>query len=299
MQKLIPDNPRVLIQGITGKEGRRALSGMRAYGTNVVAGVTPGKGGEQIDGVLVFNTVKEAIDVAGPVNMIVQFVPPLLALQATEEALAAGVPYLLVGAEKVPVHDALCMIAQAKETNAVLIGPGSVGMIVPHKQIKIGMIGGDTPTRAFTPGNIAILSKSGGMISEIAIHLKQHGLGASLACGLGGERVSGSDFADLLTLLEQDERTHASVIFGEIGGNAEERVAAALHAGHITKPVVAFVAGDFVSQLAIEAPFGHTGAILEKNKHDAGEKRALLKDAGALVAERFDDIAALLASALK
>jgi succinyl-CoA synthetase alpha subunit len=231
--------------------------------------------------------------------MIVQFVPPLLTRKATEEALAAGVPYILVGAEKVPVHDALRMIAQAKAKNAILIGPGSVGMIVPEKKLKVGMVGGDTPTRAFTSGNIAILSKSGGMTSEIAIHLKQHGLGVSLACGLGGERVSGSDFADLLTLLEHDERTHASVIFGEIGGNAEEHVAAALKEGRITKPVVAFISGDFVAQLQIEAPFGHTGAILEKNKNDAAAKRALLKEAGVLVAERFDDIAVLLASTLK
>ena len=298
MHKFIPDNPRVLVQGITGKEASRALPGMLEYGTNVVAGVTPGRGGQVVEGIPVFNTAKEAIAAKGPINMVVQFVPALHTWRATEEVLSAGVPFVLVGAEKVPVHDALRMLALAKKNDAMLIGPGSVGMIVPNMKLKIGMVGGDKPSRTFSPGNIAVLSKSGGMTSEIASLLKQHGRGVSLAAGLGGERITGSDFADILMLLEDDANTKASVIFGELGGFAEEKVAEAVASGHIRKPIVSFTVGEFVSALPHSVPFGHTGAILLGSRGGVIEKRVALRKAGVLVAERFDDIPSLLGSTL-
>jgi|SRR3989338_1743489 len=298
IKKLIPDNPRVLIQGATGKEALRAIPAMRSYGTTVVAGVTPGKGGQTVEGVPVFNTVREAIASEGSVNMVVQFVPPIRALTATEESLEAGIPFILIGAEKVPVHDALRMVKMARAKGALLIGPSSVGMIVPRKGLKLGMIGGDTPTRTFSEGSIAVLSKSGGMTSEIAHLLKKSGLGVSFAAGLGGERIPGTDLADALIILEEDPSTEASIIFGELGGVAEEHVARAVKEGAIKKPVVSFTVGEFVSLLPHAMPFGHTGAMLERGKGGVKEKRALLKEAGVLVAEKFDDIPKLLAGVL-
>ncbi len=298
INKLIPDAPRVLIQGATGKEALRALPTMREYGTNIVAGVTPGKGGEEADGVPVFNSIEEAKKAVGPITMVVQFVPPLHALQATTEALLADIPFVLVGAEKVPVHDALRMVELARKRHAILIGPGSVGMIMPRRKLKIGMIGGSTPSRVFMPGNIAILSKSGGMTSEIGHLLKQHGFGVSFAAGIGGDRIAGSDLRDMLELLEEDPETKASVIFGEIGGVAEERVALAKKSGTITKPVVSFTAGECISLIPHEIPFGHTGAMLMGGKGGVKEKRATLQNAGIVVAERFDDIPKLLRGVL-
>lgn len=294
IKKLIPDRPRVLVQGITGREGTRAIPTMLGYGTNVIAGVTPGKGGGTVFGVPVFNTIAEALAVTEQINMIVQFVPPLQVLSATREALDGGVPLLLVGAEKVPIQDEITMRALASESGSVLIGPGSVGMIVPRIKLKLGMIGGATPERAFVSGNIAVLSKSGGMTSEISLHLKKNGLGVSIAVGIGGERVIASDFAEISEALEHDDNTKAIVIFGEPGGGEEERLARAVKTGRVTKPVVAFIVGDCASILPKEAQFGHIGAILYHKNSGAKEKRAILKDAGVLVAERFDDIALIL-----
>lgn len=296
VDKLIPHKPRVIAQGLTGKEGTRALPGMLGYGTTVTAGVTPGKGGTSVGGVPIFNTVDEAIAAVGLPDMAVQFVPPLHALRAAKEVFAANIPLLLVGAEKVPVHDALLMHALAKRSGSILVGPGSVGLIVPRQKLKLGMIGGDDPKRAFAPGAVAVISKSGGMTSEIAIHLKHHGLGVSFAAGIGGERIAGSDFADLLSILEEDGATKASVIFGEIGGGYEERVADFVKEGKIRKPVIAFIAGDFVERFGLhETPFGHAGAILEKNRGGAEAKRTTLRSAGVHVVSRIDDIAAALA----
>ncbi len=292
--KVFPSNPRVLIQGATGKEGQRALNAMRAYGTNVVAGVTPGKGDTTVSHVPIFDSVAQAVKFCGHIDMAVQFVPPLRTLAATMEALAAGIPFVLVGAEKVPVHDALRMVDAAKKREAMLIGPGSVGMICPRLKLKIGMIGGDTPERAFASGNIAVLSKSGGMTSEIALALKSQKLGVSLACGIGGERIVGSDFADTLEILEHDEHTKAAVIFGEIGGFAEERVAKAVKKKIFTKPLVAFIVGEFVAQLNSEVSFGHTGAILDGGRGTVLQKRETLREAGVRIAEQFDDIVPLL-----
>ncbi len=272
----------------------RAMRAMRAYGTNVIGGVTPRKGGQIVEGVPVWNTISEAIREGGPINMVVQFVPQQGVLNATKEALDFDIPFILVGAEKVPIHDTIHIHRLANKKGAILIGPGSVGMIVPHLRLKIGMIGGDTPERVFAPGRIAILSKSGGMTSEIALALKQSGLGVSLACGVGGERITGSDFADLLIALENDESTAATIIFGEVGGFAEERVAEKASRGLFKKPIIALTVGEFIANLSHEAPFGHTGAIMENGHGGVLEKRDALRRAGVHVVERLDEIAPLL-----
>lgn len=291
---LLNKNARLIGQGLTGSEGSRSLPLMRAYGTNIVAGVTPGKGGQEIDGLPVFNTVKEAIESVGPVEGSVQFVPPLFTKGAVFEAIDAGIKFILIGAEKVPVKDGAEIYAYAKANGTSVIGPSSVGIINPRKKIKIGEIGGANPSRVFVEGNIAVISKSGGMTSEIGLLLKNNGLGISWTVGIGGDRIISTDFADFLLELEKDNDTKASVIFGELGGTYEERVAKLVKKGEIKKPVVAFIAGEFTKSLPNDVQFGHAGAIIEGHRGLPSEKRKVLKEAGVIVAENFDDIPGLL-----
>ena len=295
---LLPKNARIIGQGLTGSEGQASLSSMLAYGTQIVAGVTPGKGGQMVNGVPVFNTVKEAIKSVGKVDGSVQFVPPLFTKGAAVEALEAGLKFILINAEKVPVKDGAIIYAEGKKHGASILGPSSVGLIGPANKIKVGPIGGSTPDRVFVPGDIAVISKSGGMTSEIGLLLKRNGLGVSWAAGIGGDRIISTDFVDFLLELEKDPNTKASVIFGELGGTYEERVAEYVKAGKIKKPVVAFIAGEFTMSLPSDVQFGHAGAIIEGTRGLPSEKRRILKEAGVLVAENFDDIPGLLKNEL-
>ncbi|MBI2023005.1 succinate--CoA ligase subunit alpha [Candidatus Giovannonibacteria bacterium] len=294
MSLLLRENAKIIGQGITGSEGQRALPWMRAYGTNIVAGVTPGKGGEILDGVPIFNTVKDAVQAVGQVDGSVMFVPPLFSKGAVTEAMESGIKFVLIGAEKVPTKDAAIIYSLSRQFGASVLGPSSVGFISPHNKIKIGAIGGADPSRVFVDGNVAVISKSGGMTSEISLHLKNNDLGVSYAAGIGGERIICTDFADFLLALEDDPMTTASVIFGELGGTAEERVAELVSERRIKKKVVAFIAGDFAAVLPNDVQFGHAGAIIEGRKGTAKEKRRVLREAGVLVAEHFDDIAGLI-----
>lgn len=294
MALLLPEKAKIIGQGITGSEGSAALPWMQKYGTNIVAGVTPGKGGQQLLGVPIFNTVAEAVGKVGAVDGSVQFVPPLLVKKATEEALVGGIKFILIGAEKVPVLDSAYIFALAKKHQANIIGPSSVGLISPQRKLKVGAIGGATPERVFIPGQVAVVSKSGGMTSEIGLHLKNNGLGVSWAVGIGGDRIIGTDFADLLLELEQDPGTEASVIFGELGGTYEERVAELVKKGKVKKKLVAFIGGEFTMGLPSEVQFGHAGAIIEGDRGLPEHKRKVLQEAGVLVAENFDDIAGLI-----
>ncbi len=296
---LLPNNGRILGQGITGAEGSTSLPGMLAYGTNIVAGVTPGKGGQNLDGIPIFNTVKEAIAEVGMVDGSVQFVPPIYSKMAAIEAIEAGIKFTLIGAEKVPTRDSSVMFEYAKRNKANIVGPSSVGLISPHNKIKIGSIGGNDPNRVFVDGNIAVISKSGGMTSEIGLLLKNHDMGVSWAVGIGGDRIVCTDFVDFLLELERDEKTKASVIFGELGGTYEERLAEFVKNGVIKKPVIAFIAGDFTQTLPSDVQFGHAGAIIEGSRGKPNEKRRVLSEAGVVVAENFDDIPELLNKKIK
>jgi succinyl-CoA synthetase alpha subunit len=298
MNILLPKNAKILGQGLTGGEGSQALPKMLEYGTNIVAGVTPGKGGQELQGVPIFNTVEEALKTLGMVDGVVQFVPPLLVKTAAFEALEAGVKFLLIGAEKVPTKDAALIYAKATEMGATVIGPNSVGLICPERKLRLGFIGGFKPERVFVPGNIAIVSKSGSMTAEIGLHLKNHDLGVSWAVGIGGDRIIGTDFADFLLAVEEDPNTQASVIFGELGGTYEERVAELVKSGKVTKPVVAFIAGEFTLQLPSEVQFGHAGAIIEGSRGLPDHKRQVLKESGVKVADDFDQIADLVKASL-
>lgn len=291
---LLPESARFIGQGITGSEGSKALPRMLEYGTQIVAGVTPGKGGQEVEGVPIFNSIKEAIEAVGMVDGAVQFAPPLRVKDATIEALEAGIKFVLIGAEKVPTKDAAIIYALARQKNAVVIGPNSVGLICPKRKIRIGLIGGFDPNRMFAPGEIAIISKSGSMTAEIGLHLKSNGLGVSWAVGIGGDRIIGTDFGDFLLELEQDPDTKASVIFGELGGTYEERIAELVKEGKLTKPVVAFIGGDFTLNLPSEVQFGHAGAIIEGERGKPDFKRKALREAGVKVANNLDEIAGLL-----
>lgn len=296
---ILPENPVIIGQGITGSEGSKGLETMLDYGTRVVGGVTPGKGGQEVMGVPVFNSVNELSQKFGPVDATVIYVPPLFVKTAAVEALESGIKFVLIFTEKVPTSDSAYIYALAKSKNASIIGPSSVGLINPHKKLKIGSIGGATPDRVFLPGNICVISKSGGMSSEIGLHLKNNGLGVSFALGIGGDRIAGCDFADFLMAVEEDKDTKASVIFGELGGTYEEIVGEMVKKGKIKKPVVAFIAGNFTAALPSEVQFGHAGAIIEGKRGLPSEKRRILKESGVIVAEDFDQIAHLLKSAIK
>lgn len=291
---LLPKKSKILGQGITGSEGSKCLPGMLEYGTKVVAGVTPAKGGQRIEGVPIFNTIKEAIDSVGEVDGSVQFVPPKFVHNATIEAIEAGVKFLVIGAEKVPTSDSAYLYALAKQNGVNIIGPSSVGLISPHRKLKIGLIGGGDPNKVFADGNIAVISKSGSMTAEISLLLKNHGLGISWGVGIGGDKIIGADFVDFLLELEDDQNTKASIIFGELGGTYEERVAKYVKAGKIKKPVVAFIAGEFTMSLPSEVQFGHAGAIIEGERGRPDSKRKVLKEAGVKVADDFDNIAELV-----
>lgn len=291
---LLNENFRLIGQGLTGSEGASSLPLMLDYGTKIVAGVTPGKGGQEVLGVPIFDTVKEAIDKVGIVDGSVQFVPPLFTKNAVIEAIDAGVKFILVGAEKVPVKDAAIIRAYALKNNVSVIGPSSVGILSPSRRIKIGAIGGATPDRVFVPGNIAIISKSGGMCSEIGLLLKKNNLGVSWAVGIGGDRIISTDFVDFLLELENDKETKASVIFGELGGTYEEKVAELVKKGKIRKPVIAYIAGEFTSTLPTNVQFGHAGAIIEGKRGGSEEKRKILSESGVTVSKNFDDIPELI-----
>lgn len=295
---LLPKDAKIIGQGITGTQGSLALPWMLKYGTKVVAGVTPGKGGLLLEGVPIFNSVKEALSQVGEVGGSVIYVPPLFVKAAATEAIEVGIPLILIFTEKVPTQDSAVIFALSKKKGLNVIGPSSVGLINPKLKLKIGSIGGSEPHRSFVDGQVAVISKSGGMSSEIGLHLKNHGLGVSWAVGIGGDRIIGADFSDFLLALEEDKQTKASVIFGELGGTYEERVAKLVRDGKIKKPVVAFIGGEFTMSLPSDVEFGHAGAIIEGDRGKPDYKRKVLKEAGVLVAEDFDEIATLLKKAV-
>jgi succinyl-CoA synthetase alpha subunit len=298
MGRLLKEGARLIGQGITGSEGARALPRMLSYGTEVVAGVTPGKGGQEVEGVKVYNSVKEALEVVGEVDGSVQFVPPQFVLGAVKEAIEAGIKWILIGAEKVPTKDEAIIYQLAQDNGVSIIGPSSVGLVNPKRKLRIGLIAAADTDRAYVPGNVAIISKSGSMTAEIGVTLKNAGLGVSWAVGVGGDLIPSTDFTDFLLELEDDPDTKASVIFGELGGTFEERIAENVKNGKIKKPVIALIVGDFTQKLPSEVQFGHAGAIIEGKRGLPSEKRKALSEVGVKVAESIDQIPVLVKEAI-
>ena len=296
MSILLDGSTRVLIQGITGGEARQQLPYMLAYGTRIVAGVSPGKGGSRVEGIPVHDTIEEAC-AEHAIDMAVLFVPARHCREAALEAIAARIPTVVIVAEGVPHHDAALVLQEAREQGVRVIGPNAQGIISPGKA-KVGGTGGDRPDRIFRPGPVGIISRSGGMGAEVASMLTRGGIGQSTYAAIGGDLLIGSDYCDLFSLYQEDPETRVLFLFGELGTGREEAAAVAIEDGKFRKPVVAFVAGDFLEGLAQGITFGHTGTLVKGSAGTAAGKKARLREAGVLVADRLDEIPGLVREAL-
>ena len=282
MAILIDAATRVLVQGITGREGVARTRLMREYGTRVVAGVTPGRGGQSVDGVPVFDTVAEA----GAVDVSVIFVPAPQVKPAVLEAVAAGVKLIALIADRVPLFDVLEML----EAGANFIGPNTLGMISPGKAL-VGMIGGSAATARdwFRPGSVGIASRSGGLGASAGYYICRSAsdVGVSTMVHVGGDAIVGMTLADIARLFEGDAETQVIVLVGEIGTSQEEQVAEAMRAGEITKPVVAYIGGKSADA---GTRYSHAGAIIEGDRGTYAGKVAALREAGAVVVETFHEL---------
>jgi len=288
MAILIDEAKRVLVQGITGREGRIRARLMQEYGTQVVAGVTPGKGGQEIDGVPVFDTVQEAWEKVGAFEVSVLFIPAPIVKSAALEAIDAGVKLLVIVPDRVPIYDVLEIAYAAKQTGARFVGPNTLGVLSPGKAV-LGMIGGRAASaRAwFFPGPVGITSRSGGITSSMAYYLAQEGIGATTLVHVGGDVVVGLPQPEVVKLFQSDPETKAIVMFGEIGGSQEEQVADLVNTGEVTKPIVAFIGGKAAKS---GTRFSHAGAIIEGNRGTYKGKVERLREVGVTVVETFGEL---------
>lgn len=293
MAILLDRKTRVLVQGITGREARMVTKHMLTYGTAVVCGVTPGRGGDEVAGVPVYDTVAEAVAAHRPTAALVS-VPPAATLDAALEAIEAGLRLLLIATERVPKHDALRLLHAASAARVRVIGPNSAGLINPSQRIKLGAIGGDRPERAFVPGRIGVISRSGGMTAELGLMLQRRGFGVSTAVSVGGDALIGTPPAELLPLFQADPETDAVVLFSEPGTRFEEDVAGALADGRFCKPLFALVAGRFTESLPEGTAFGHAAAIIRGGSGRPSAKLAALRKAGAWATEDLDELSRFL-----
>jgi succinyl-CoA synthetase alpha subunit len=272
---------------------------MKAYGTRVVAGVTPGKGGQEVEGVSVYNSVALALKSHPEVSATLVAVPAPFVLDAALEAIFNKIPLVNILTDKVPVAHVAEMVQKASLYGVRVVGPSSIGIISPGKA-KLGSIGsGDVAHRVFMKGSIGVISKSGGMTAEVSRILTDAGLGQSTAVGIGGDLLLGSDFLDLAREFEKDKETKVLVIFGEVGGVFEERLAGAMKEGTIRKPVVALIAGQFSQNLPQDTVLGHAGAIVSRGRGSAASKIRALQAAGALIAPTPEHIPELVKKVLK
>jgi succinyl-CoA synthetase alpha subunit len=288
MAILVDKETRLLVQGITGREGRFHTEQCAAYGTQVVAGVTPGKSGEDVNGIPVFNTVSEAVAATGA-NSSMIFVPPAFAADAALEAIGAGISVIACITEGIPTYDMIYVKRRLEETSVRLIGPNCPGLISPGK-CKAGIM----PGNIHAEGPVGVISRSGTLTYEVVAQLTELGIGQSTCIGIGGDPIIGTDFIDCLKLFEQDDQTEAICIIGEIGGTAEEEAAAYIE-NHVTKPVIGFICG-------LTAPpgrrMGHAGAIISGGKGTAEEKIQTMREAGIHVSESPATIGARVAEVL-
>ncbi|MBI3109524.1 CoA-binding protein [Candidatus Daviesbacteria bacterium] len=293
MAILITEKTRVLVQGITGKEGSKATLQMKNYGTKVLAGVTPGKGGQEVHGVPVYNSIAEALENHPGINTSFVAVPNFAAYGALEEAINAKIPLINVLTEHIPIQDTAKAILMSKKAGVRIVGPSSIGIISPGIG-KVGSIGGDDPRGVYSKGSIGVISKSGGMASEVSWILTKNNIGQSTVIGIGGDILVGSSFADLMEDFEKDEQTTAVVLFGEIGGTYEEEAADLIKSGGFTKPMVAFISGLFAETLPAGTKLGHAGAIVYGEKGSYKSKLKSLESAGVKIAKTPDEIPNLL-----
>ena len=278
---------RLIVQGITGRDGLFHARKMKEYGTNVVGGTSPGKGGTDANGIPVFNTMYEAVEQT-QANTSIIFVPARFAADAIMEAADAGIRLIVCIAEGIPTLDVIKAHQFIKQKGAILVGPNCPGLISPGKSM-VGIL----PGQVFQKGNVGVISRSGTLTYEIVYHLTANGMGQSTAIGIGGDPVVGLHFRELLEMFQNDTETEAIVLIGEIGGNAEEQAAEYIR-NHVTKPVVAFIAGQ---SAPLGKQMGHAGAIISGTSGSAKEKIEALEAAGIQVAQEPSDIPALLKAA--
>ncbi len=288
MAIIIDEHKKVLIQGITGREGMARTKLMKEFGTNVVAGCTPGKGGEEALGVPVYDTVNEAVKANAQIDVSVIFVPAPLVKNAALEAIAAGIKQLVIVPDRVPIYDVLEISHAAKLAGADFLGPNTLGVLSPGRAV-LGMIGGraENARKWFKAGNVGVTSRSGGITSSIAYYLNKKGIGLSTIVHVGGDAFVGMPHPRIMKLFQDDPQTNAVVMFGEIGTSQEETVADMIERGEFTKPLIAYIGGKAAKS---GTRFSHAGAIIEGNRgtHEGKVKR--LKEVGAHIVDEFDKI---------
>jgi len=288
MSIIVDTDTKLVISGLTGREGSFHGLRNRAYGTDVVAGVTPGKGGQDVEGIPVYDEIDQAVDEREADTSMI-FVPARFAGAAIEEAIDAGISTVIAITEGIPVLDMLRVYWKAKEADVRLIGPNCPGVLSPGKS-NVGII----PAQFFDPGSIGVVSKSGTLTYQIGNELKQAGMGNSSIVGIGGDPIVGSDFIDVLALYEADDETELIVMVGEIGGDAEER-AADFISEQVTKPVVAYIAG-FTAPPGKQ--MGHAGAIISGSSGTAEAKKEALEERGVRVGRSPTETAQLAVEAI-
>jgi succinyl-CoA synthetase alpha subunit len=297
MAILLDKHSRIVIQGITGREASMVTRHTLDYGTKVLAGVTPGKKGQEVHGVPVYNTVREAVE-EHQVDTSLIVVPPAFALDAVHEAIDNGIRLIVVTTENIPQLDTLKMLHLGRQNGVRIIGPNTVGMINPKDRVKLGSIGGDNPDRCFVPGNVGVISRSGGMTAETSWMVKRAGFGVSTSVGIGGDALIGTTIRDLLELFEQDPETHAVVTFSEPGTMFEEQAAEYVASGRFTKPLISCIAGRFTERMPEGTVFGHAGAFIAGDVGRPSGKMSKLRAAGAHVVERYDEMIDVLQAVL-
>jgi len=290
MAILVDKNTKVIVQGITGKVGSQQARLMLDYGTKIVAGVTPGKGGEEIYGIPVYDSVKEAKE-EHHIDASVVFVPVRFVKDTCFEAIDAGIKLIVLVTEHTPVYDAMQIKTYAKAKGTMVIGPTTPGIISPADKIKIGIL----PGNMFCPGNVGLISRSGTLTYEIAANLCDEGIGQSTAVGMGADPVVCTNLVALLKLFDEDNQTKVVVIVGEVGGT-EEEIAANFIKEKMSKPVVAYIAGKSVPP---GKRMGHAGAIVERGRGSAESKMKALREAKVKVAEMPEEVVQLVKEALK
>jgi succinyl-CoA synthetase alpha subunit len=286
---IINAETKAIVQGITGKQGSYHTKLMLDYGTKILAGVVPGKGGTVVNGVPVYDTVKETVEAYSPDASII-FVPAAFAQDAVLEAIANKIKTIVVVTEHMPIKDAINVMAYANRSEVTIIGPNTSGVITPG-QCKLGIM----PANIFKPGGIGVVSRSGTLTYEIAAGLTAKGLGQSTCVGVGGDPIVGLNFIEALKLFKENQKTKAVVLIGEIGGNMEELTADYITQERYPKPIVAYVAGRFAPS---GKRMGHAGAIITGKQGTAQSKIEALINAGVMVAEKPSDVATFLVKAL-
>src|SRR5438094_3518429 len=300
MAILIDETKRVLVQGITGREGRTRTKLMREYGTNVVAGVTPGKGGQTVLGVPVFSTPQDAVKALGGIDISVLFVPAAGVKEAAISAIDAGIKLTVLVPDRVPVWDAMEIAAAAKANDAMFLGPNTLGVLSPGKGV-VGMIGGraESARQWFKHGHpkvVGVISRSGGMASSTGYYLGHSGVRISTIAHIGGDAVLGIRIPDAALMFEADPLTEAIVVFGEIGSSQEEELAQLIRDRKVTKPVIAYIGGKAARE---GTRFSHAGAIIEGGRGTHAGKVKALREAGATVVDAFGELPDAVVKILK